>query len=173
MVLLASPGSDVCSVVSYSCCLHAQCCPAAAATPAAVEEDLRLIRLLEIAAGRTALHHTCCCDCREEEEKGNAMKQLENRTLDSKREMDIMAALDEMQSLKARHERVDTDAALAALQRSAMEDEAAGQDDQGAEDESVLRKMLEQVRVGKVSMQCMHASSMSHCTQDTGTAIRM
>jgi len=40
---------------------------------------------------------------REEEEMGNAMKALENRTLDSKREMDIMAALDEVQSLNSRH----------------------------------------------------------------------
>ncbi|GFH13959.1 uncharacterized protein HaLaN_10523, partial [Haematococcus lacustris] len=40
---------------------------------------------------------------KEEEEMGNAMKALENRTLDSKREMDIMAALDEMRTLKARH----------------------------------------------------------------------
>ena len=37
---------------------------------------------------------------REEEERGNAMKALENRTLDSKREMDILSALDEMKSLK-------------------------------------------------------------------------
>ena len=39
---------------------------------------------------------------REEEERGNAMKALENRTKDSKREMDLMEALDEMKSLKAR-----------------------------------------------------------------------
>lgn len=31
---------------------------------------------------------------------GDAMKSLENRTLDSKREMDILAGLDEMKSLK-------------------------------------------------------------------------
>lgn len=49
---------------------------------------------------------------------------LENRTLDSKREMDIMNALDEMQSLNKRHERVDTAAALAALQRSADSEQA-------------------------------------------------
>lgn len=34
------------------------------------------------------------------EEMGDAMKSLENRTLDSKREMDILATLDEMKSMK-------------------------------------------------------------------------
>ena len=33
---------------------------------------------------------------REEEERGNAMRALENRTLDSKKEMDIMDALEEL-----------------------------------------------------------------------------
>ena len=37
---------------------------------------------------------------RENEEMGDAMKSLENRTLDSKREMDILAALDEVKSMK-------------------------------------------------------------------------
>jgi hypothetical protein len=37
---------------------------------------------------------------RDAEEMGDAMKSLENRTLDSKREMDILAALDEMKSMK-------------------------------------------------------------------------
>lgn len=37
---------------------------------------------------------------REAEELGDAMKALENRTLDSKQEMDIMAALDEMKSMR-------------------------------------------------------------------------
>ena len=40
---------------------------------------------------------------REAEETGDAMKALENRTLDSKREMDILSALDEMKSLNSRH----------------------------------------------------------------------
>ena len=37
---------------------------------------------------------------RETEELGDAMKALENRTNDSKQEMDIMAALDEMKSMR-------------------------------------------------------------------------
>ena len=37
---------------------------------------------------------------RNAEEMGDPMKSLENRTLDSKREMDILAALDEMKSMK-------------------------------------------------------------------------
>ncbi|CAA2998317.1 Hypothetical predicted protein, partial [Olea europaea subsp. europaea] len=48
---------------------------------------------------------------RNAEEMGDAMKSLENRTLDSNREMDILATLDEMKSMKC-------NAMLEALQRS-------------------------------------------------------
>ena len=54
--------------------------------------------------------------------------------MDSKREMDIMNALDEMKSLKSRQERVDSEALLGALQRSADEDRAA----LAAEDEAAV-----------------------------------
>jgi len=77
---------------------------------------------------------------REAEEAGNAMKALENRTIDSKREMDIMSALDEMKALRAQHAKVDTEAALAALQKSAEEDEMLLVD----EDEAAVRELLEQ-----------------------------
>jgi hypothetical protein len=36
------------------------------------------------------------------EEMGDAMKALENRTIESKQEMDILAALDEMKSMRVR-----------------------------------------------------------------------
>ncbi|RKO86572.1 CWC16 protein, partial [Blyttiomyces helicus] len=52
---------------------------------------------------------------RAEAEENNPMKALENRTLDSKREMDILDALDEIRTRNARSERVDADAALGAL----------------------------------------------------------
>ncbi len=46
---------------------------------------------------------------REMEEKLDAMKALENRTLDSKIEMDVLDALDEIKAINQRHERIDTD----------------------------------------------------------------
>jgi hypothetical protein len=56
---------------------------------------------------------------RAEEEEGNSMKTLENRTLDSKMEMDILDALDEMKAINQRHERVDTDRLLREVHSSA------------------------------------------------------
>jgi len=49
---------------------------------------------------------------KEMEEENNPMKALENRTIDSKREMDILDALDEIRTRNARNERVDADALL-------------------------------------------------------------
>ena len=49
---------------------------------------------------------------KEEEEKGDAMKALENRTLSSKRELEMFNALDEMKTLRSRHEKVDLETAL-------------------------------------------------------------
>jgi len=54
---------------------------------------------------------------RVEEERGDSMKTLENRTVDSKQEMDILDALDEIRALNQRHERVDTQALLDATAR--------------------------------------------------------
>ncbi|KAF5951649.1 hypothetical protein HYC85_009593 [Camellia sinensis] len=67
---------------------------------------------------------------RETEEIGDAMKSLENRTLDSKREnrtldskreMDILATLDEVKSMRSRQATISVDAMMEVLQRSAEE----------------------------------------------------
>lgn len=52
---------------------------------------------------------------REEEEELDAMKALENRTMDNKIEMDVLDALDEIRAINQRHQRVDTNKVLEAL----------------------------------------------------------
>ncbi|GLT63154.1 hypothetical protein SLA2020_357360 [Shorea laevis] len=49
---------------------------------------------------------------REFEEMGDPLKSLENKTLDFKREMDNLAALDELKSLKSRQSALGFEAML-------------------------------------------------------------
>jgi len=58
---------------------------------------------------------------RKDEEEGDAMKALENRTLDSKVEMDILDALDEIRSLNARNAKIDSDTLIEAHKRTYAE----------------------------------------------------
>ena len=53
---------------------------------------------------------------RTKEEEMDAMKGLENRTMDSKMEMDVLDALDEITAINRRHERIDTDKLLETVQ---------------------------------------------------------
>lgn len=61
-----------------------------------------------------------------EKMEGDPMKQLEARTLDSKREMEILDALQDIRTRNARLERVDTDAVLAKLHNKSIGPSAPG-----------------------------------------------
>ncbi|XP_028073123.1 splicing factor YJU2-like isoform X2 [Camellia sinensis] len=75
---------------------------------------------------------------RETEEMGDAMKSLENRTLDSKREMDILAALDEVKSMRSRQATIRVDAMLEILRHSAEEKEKKLEE----EDEALIKSLF-------------------------------
>eukprot|EP00026_Physarum_polycephalum_P011840 Phypoly_transcript_12085.p1 GENE.Phypoly_transcript_12085~~Phypoly_transcript_12085.p1 ORF type:complete len:382 (+),score=95.88 Phypoly_transcript_12085:35-1147(+) len=74
---------------------------------------------------------------REKEEMGDAMKALENRTHDSKVEMDILDALDEIRSLNARQSKMDPIQIL--LQKQKEEEEE--QQRLNEEDEALVREL--------------------------------
>mmetsp|Transcript_23861 Transcript_23861/g.35003 ORF Transcript_23861/g.35003 Transcript_23861/m.35003 type:complete len:310 (+) Transcript_23861:30-959(+) len=77
---------------------------------------------------------------RELEEEADAMKSLENRTLESKIEMDVLDALDEIKSINQRHERVDTAALLDQRARREAE-EAAKRRGLTVEDEAAIKSI--------------------------------
>jgi hypothetical protein len=74
---------------------------------------------------------------KDDDERDNEMRRLENRTEESKREMDIMAALDEMRSLNARHAGVSNADALRAMTADKKSD-AVRADERDAEEARMI-----------------------------------
>ncbi|KAF7847152.1 hypothetical protein BT93_L3280 [Corymbia citriodora subsp. variegata] len=72
------------------------------------------------------------------EETGDAMRRLENKALDTKRKMDVLAVLGEMKSMKSRRAAVDVEAMLEVLQRTC----AAKEKKLEEEDEALLKSIV-------------------------------
>lgn len=84
-----------------------------------------------------------------EEEENNPMKVLENRTTDSKREMDILDALQDIRARNARHERVaggaGAEEALDARIEVALDEEDEKKRAEEEEDEKIVRQFFSKV----------------------------
>uniref|UniRef100_A0ACD5VMR8 Uncharacterized protein n=1 Tax=Avena sativa TaxID=4498 RepID=A0ACD5VMR8_AVESA len=78
---------------------------------------------------------------REAEEMGDAMRALENRANDSKQDMDILAALEEMRSMKSRHAGVSVDQMLEILKHSAHLKEEKTVAELDEEDEELIKSI--------------------------------
>ncbi|KAI8925791.1 CWC16 protein [Entophlyctis helioformis] len=82
---------------------------------------------------------------RDKEEENNPMQALENRTLESKREMDIMDALDEIRTKNALMERSSTVHAADKIARSIEENAALLKQLQDEEDDRIAKAMFQTV----------------------------
>jgi len=84
-----------------------------------------------------------------EEEENNPMKALENRTVDSKREMDILDALQDIRDRNSRNERVDKSVDL--LARLGVEEieseEEKSKSKEEEEDEKLVRDVFSRISV--------------------------
>ncbi|KAI9208958.1 CWC16 protein, partial [Polychytrium aggregatum] len=78
---------------------------------------------------------------REQEEENNPMKALENRTLASKKEMEILDALDEIRTRNSRNERIDTDDLLDRLLVNGADDNH--DDEFDPEEEAMIRSLFQ------------------------------
>lgn len=82
---------------------------------------------------------------REEEELNNPMKALENRTKESKQEMDILEKLEELRDLNARHASVDHEMLLQQNMKYAKQVEER----QAEEDEELVQSVFGRKRLEK------------------------
>lgn len=71
------------------------------------------------------------------------MESLENRTLESKREMDRIAAIDELKSLKSRQETVSVEELLESIRRRGQEKQRAPT---AEEDEAIIRSLFHGIK---------------------------
>ena len=84
---------------------------------------------------------------REEEEENNPMRALENRTNDSRREIEVMEALDEIRTTNARHEKIDLDELQKTLRKTSEEDrqEYLKKKKEQEQDEAIMKAKLSSV----------------------------
>ncbi|KAK4853765.1 hypothetical protein QYF36_014168 [Acer negundo] len=78
---------------------------------------------------------------KEAEELGDSMKALENRSLDSKRQMDILAAVDELKSIKCKHANVSLDSMLEPLLQDKEKKKKKLEEEE--EDEALIRSIFQ------------------------------
>eukprot|EP00009_Paramoeba_aestuarina_P016019 CAMPEP_0201531304 /NCGR_PEP_ID=MMETSP0161_2-20130828/47211_1 /ASSEMBLY_ACC=CAM_ASM_000251 /TAXON_ID=180227 /ORGANISM="Neoparamoeba aestuarina, Strain SoJaBio B1-5/56/2" /LENGTH=233 /DNA_ID=CAMNT_0047934121 /DNA_START=69 /DNA_END=767 /DNA_ORIENTATION=+ len=82
-----------------------------------------------------------------EEEDEDSMKALENKTIDNRREMDILDGLDEMKSLKARRENITFEQLLEAnLSKQIEPEEEVGEDGLSERDRREMREAFQEQR---------------------------
>jgi len=82
-------------------------------------------------------------ETRKKEEEGDAMKALENRTMDSKMEMDILDALDEIRSLNSRQQNVNVENLLEIQTQEHAEQDLHLNEEDAKELENVVFKSSE------------------------------
>ncbi|KAJ1678067.1 Pre-mRNA-splicing factor cwf16 [Spiromyces aspiralis] len=87
---------------------------------------------------------------REEEEENNPMRALENRTEESRREMEILDALDEIQTRNALQERANVDTVIEQVASRRQQEAAAAARREAEEDERLAREAFEALNGEKV-----------------------
>jgi hypothetical protein len=109
-----------------------------------------------------------------EEEEGNPMKALEHRTVDSKREMDILDALQDIRARNARNERVGQAVdLLARLAPEEVENEEERERRLGEEeDEKLVREVFSKVTIPAPSTSASGSSSEASTAAPTVMTVK-